>query len=180
MEAFRREAEQETQMLFGWGPAFEAEILLEAHALGLEGEEGDAHADRRRGHGGNAEFGAAGEDVAAEREREEVESVDEKVGAAEEVVDGLMGDASVEAADPQFRIDRQRHFFQHGGFGSADRGQRGADLAVEIGEFELVEVGDGKGADAQARECQEMDPADAAHSGDGEPAWRGGPAAPNR
>ena len=61
--------------------AFELEIFLERHAVPGEGEKGHAHAHRRRGDGGNAQFAAAREGLAPHVDDKEIEAVDEQIGA---------------------------------------------------------------------------------------------------
>ena len=54
-----------------------------------EEQEGDAHAHRGRRHGRNAQFAAAGKGLAPDVQDEEIEAVDEKVRALQEVIEIL-------------------------------------------------------------------------------------------
>ena len=72
MQPPRCETEQKAQMLFLLRPVSEAEIPLETHAFRIERDERDAHPDRRRGDGGDSQFGATREHGGADAEHEVV------------------------------------------------------------------------------------------------------------
>ena len=81
----------------------------------------------------------------------------------------LVVDALVEPPDLHLRVDRAGHLLQHLGLGPADRRGIRADLPVEVHDVETVEIGDAERADAEPRQGQQMDAADAAHAGDRHP-----------
>src|ERR1051326_1330401 len=160
MQPTRRHAEQEMHILAKLGLALEAEIIFEAHAFLREDEQTHTHADRGRGKGGNAEFGATREDFAPDVEHEKIETVDEQIGAGKKRVDVRIIDAAIEAWDADFRIDGARHLLEHLGLGPAEARDGSADLTVEIGRFEAVEIGDRESTNAKARQGQQMEAAD--------------------
>ena len=149
--------------------AFQAEILLEGHLAGHEDQIGRAHPDRSGGDRRDAQFGAAGEDLGPDVDHEEVEPVDEQIDAVQEVVDVVVVDPVGETPDLGGRVDVARHAGHHIDLGLAERGGGSADLAVEIDCLEDIHVGDMERPDAKARQRQQMNPADTAHSRDGDP-----------
>ena len=89
--------------------------------------------------------------------------------AVQELVDPLGRDPGVEAADLHLRVDLPRHVFQHDRFRAPERGHGGADLAVEVGQVEAIEIGDREGADPEPREGQQVGAAGAAEPRDRDP-----------
>src|SRR6185312_7314009 len=105
MDAARRDTQKKIHILAQLGLSFEAEIILEAHSLFREGEEADAHSNRRRRNGGNPEFRATRENLAPNVQNEEIESIDKQIRAGEEGIHVLGIDAGIEPRDPDFGID---------------------------------------------------------------------------
>ena len=167
MQPGRGDPHQEAQVLLRLRLAGEAEILLEGHAPGQEGEEAHPHANGRRGHGRDAALGTAGKDGGADGQREEVEPVHEQVHAIQEGIDVAGLHAVGEQGEVQRGVDGAGHLRQHLHLGPAQRGHGGAGLAVHVLDAEAVEVGDVELPDAQPGQCQQMEAADTPEPGDG-------------
>ena len=153
-------------MLLSLRLAIKPEIPIEGHALWVESDESDPHADRCGGEGGNSKLCASSENLAPNGKREEIEAINKQVRILQEIIDCLRSDAGIKPADPDFGIDRACHLFENRGFVTTDRGHDRTNLTVEVDEFELVEVSDGERTNSQAGKCQEMDAADPAHPSD--------------
>ena len=67
----------------------------------------------------------------------------------------------------EFRINVERGLGKHFDFRASNRAHQRAGLTVEIGEIEGIEVRDVESANAETRERQQVDAADAAQSSDG-------------
>ena len=92
-----------------------------------------------------------------------------QIRVPQEIVDCLGRHAAIEAAQIEFGVDGVRHVGHDRGLVAANGGHYRADLAVEVGKLELIEIGDRKTADAQACECQQVRAPDTTHSRDGNP-----------
>ncbi len=169
MQALGRESQEEAHVLPLLGQPLEAEILFEGHAAGLEDQERGAHAERRSGHGRDAELGAAGKNLAADVEGEEIETIDIDVGVGEEGVDGFFRDARRKKPEVELGIDRPGEFGHDRAFRPPDRRHGSADLAVEVDHIVTVGVRQGEGADTEPGKRQEVDAADPAKPGDRRP-----------
>src|SRR6185503_13145547 len=64
------------------------------------------------------------------------------------------------------RVDVPGHVSQDIDLRLPERGHRRADLPVEIGQLEVIEIGDVELADSEPRQRRQIEPADTAHAGD--------------
>ena len=152
MQPLGDHADQEAQeLLLGWAP-FHPEILVESHAAGMEDQIAGTRADRRGGDGWDAQGVATSEDGAADGDFEEVQAVDEQVHAIEEIVDPIRLDPFGKLPERQLGVDVARHARQRLDLGLAQSADHGADLAIEVGKLECIEIGDGERADTQPGE----------------------------
>lgn len=153
----RRESQQQTKGLLLLGLTFETKIFFERHATWEEIQKCDAHAERRRDHGWNAKPRASGMGIATCGEREIIEAIDIDIDIAQEVVDILRRHALRERSQLDLGIDVTRHLCKHVELGTLETRDRGADLAIEVGDVESVEVGEVEFADAEPCKRQQMD-----------------------
>jgi len=160
------QAEQEPQRLLVLAAPVETEIFGKRHPSRNEIQQRGTHAERRHGRRGNAQRRAAREHEFTRFECEEVESVDEEVGALQEPVDVVCRDAVGKDRDFHLRIDVPRHRAHDIELRTADRTLRRADLPVEVHELEPVELGEAEPAHAESGERQEVRAAHAAEAGD--------------
>jgi hypothetical protein len=80
----RRQADHEAHRLVDLGQIAPLEVFFEGHLARHEVQQGGAHAQGRRGGGGNAQFGAQGEGALADIEGKEIERIDIQVDAGQE------------------------------------------------------------------------------------------------
>ena len=79
----------------------------------------------------------------------------------------LRADTFGEYVDLQLRIDIQSHVCQHVHLRSTHLTQAGPGLAVEVGQFEGIQVGDVESADTKPGQGEQMTAAYAAETGNG-------------
>ena len=77
-------------------------------------------------------------------------------------------DAGRECCEAELGINIARHLGHDLDLLATDRRQSGAHLAVEIGDFEFIQIGDIEPADAEPGQNQQMGASHPAHSGDGD------------
>ncbi len=169
VERRRCQPDEEAQQLLLLGLAFQAEVLLEAHLARDEVDHRRAEPERGGGHGRDAQFVTGGKHRPTCIDGEEIQPVQVEVDVAQELVVVPRVDAAVEDLEIERWVDRQRHLGQYLDLLAAQVGHRGAGLAVQVGLFEGVEVGEVEGPDPEAGERQEVCATHPAEAGDRHP-----------
>jgi len=85
---------------------------------------------------------------------EVVRAVENDIRIRDEALDALAGDALVEPTYLDFRIDRGERLGRFLDFPPADRIGAVEDLALQVGEIDVVGVGDRQAPNAARREVQ--------------------------
>ncbi len=152
------------QQLIAFRVPFHAEVVLEAHLPGQEGEEGHAHAKRCCRDCRDAALGAGGKDHAPGLDGKEIQAVDVEVNPVEKGIEVLARHALIKAAQVELGVDVERHRRQHLGLVLPQVAHGGARLAVEVRQLEAVEVSDAEPPDPEAGERQQVTATDAAHA----------------
>ena len=163
------QADQEADSLLKFRPSGDLKIVFEGHLPGQEIEQCGADAERGDGHRRDSVLIAVGENGFARLEGKKVQAVDVKIDIAEKLVEIAGVDAERENGNVHFRIDVECHSGQNLNLGLAQAAHRGADLPIEIGDLKAVEVSDVELADAESGEGEQVEAANAAHAGDGDP-----------
>ena len=102
----------------------------------------------------------------ARGEREEVQTVDVRIGAGKEVGQIRLVDTLRKDLDVHLGVNVFRHCRQHIDLRLANAGNCRTNLAVEIDNVERVKIGNVERTDAKSHKRQEVNAADAAHAGD--------------
>jgi hypothetical protein len=146
-----------------------AEIVVESHSARQECHCRRAHPHRysNRCRDPLACAGSVGRPTRIEREI--VDTVHIDIDAVQERFDVRLVHALRKGADIQVGIDVPRHFHEDIDLGAPDGARHCADLAIEVVDFEAVELGEAELADPHAGECQQVHTTHTTQAGNGDP-----------
>src|SRR5262249_53736434 len=145
------------------------EVVVEAHPVRVEDQPGGAEAQWAGRHRPDAAPPRFAKEQPAGLDGEEVEAVDEDIDAGQEGGNVALRDPFGKDLQVDFGIDGLGLPCQDFGLALAHGVDGHAVLTVEVGQLEAVGVGNVKGADPQPCEGCQVNAADAAQAGNGDP-----------